>query len=135
VVENVGGWEDYRRQRSAGGADGAQGARRAGEAAGGAQRAKGAGAKGGKGADDADVRRMRERERRLSYKEQRELEGLPERIASLEDEQRRLKEESASPEFYRERADYIDMVLARIAAVDVELHAALERWVELEALK
>jgi ABC transport system ATP-binding/permease protein len=135
VVENVGGWEDYRRQRSAGGADGAQGARRAGEGAGGAQRAKGAGAKGGKGADDADVRRMRERERRLSYKEQRELEGLPERIASLEDEQRRLKEESASPEFYRERADYIDMVLARIAAVDVELHAALERWVELEALK
>jgi ATP-binding cassette subfamily F protein uup len=71
----------------------------------------------------------------LSYKEQRELEALPGRIAALEGEQERLKEEVASAEFYKSSADHIHDVLARIDAVDAELHAALERWMELEAPK
>jgi ATP-binding cassette subfamily F protein uup len=71
----------------------------------------------------------------LSFKEQRELEALPARVAALEDEQRRLHEESSAPEFYKERADHIAAVLARIEAVRVELDATLERWVELEASK
>ena len=114
VVEYVGGYEDYQRQRGA----------EAAEVDGGAD------AGGAEGAP-----RKRERPRKLSFNEQRELTALPDRIAALEGEQRRLKEESAGPEFYRERADHINAVLARIAAVDAELHAALERWVELEALK
>ena len=122
VVEYVGGWEDYLRQRRTEGAEGAEGA----------LGAKGAGAGGAGGAKGAA---RRERERRLSYKEQRELEGLPERIAALEDEQQRLKDEAASAEFYKSSADHIHGVLARIDAVDVELHAALERWMELEALQ
>jgi ABC transport system ATP-binding/permease protein len=121
VTEYVGGYEDYLRQRGAEGAGGAKGAE--GASAGGAEGAKGAGAKGA----------VRERPRKLSFKEQRELEALPARIAGLEDEQRRLKEESAAPEFYRERADHIKAVLARIDVVQAELDAALERWVELEA--
>ena len=122
LVEYVGGWEDYLRQRRTEGAEGAEGA----------LGAKGAGAGGAGGAKGAA---RRERERRLSYKEQRELEGLPERIAALEDEQQRLKDEAASAEFYKSSADHIHGVLARIDAVDVELHAALERWMELEALQ
>ena len=119
VVEYVGGWEDYLRQRRAGGAEGAEGA--------GAKGADGAGAKG--------AASRRQRERRLSYKEQRELEALPERVAALEDEHKRLKDEAASADFYKSPADHIHDVLARIDAVDVELHVALERWMELEALQ
>ena len=141
VVEYVGGWEDYLRQRRSGAearsakaaAEGAEGAEGAGGAKGaGAGGAKGAGANGA-GANGAGPKR--ERERRLSYKEQRELDALPERIAALEDEQQRLKDEAASAEFYKSSADHIHGVLARIDAVDVELHAALERWMELEALQ
>jgi ATP-binding cassette subfamily F protein uup len=123
VVESVGGWEDYLRQRRVGSGDGAFGAKGA----------KGAGGKGS-AANGAAIPR-RERERRLSYKEQRELEALPERIAALEEEQQRLKEEAASADFYNSPAHHIHAVLARIDAVDVELHATLERWMELEALQ
>lgn len=120
VTEYVGGYEDYLRQRGAPGARGAQGAR-------GAEGARGAGGAEGAGA-------KRERPRRLSFKEQRELEALPETIAALEGEQARLKEEAASAEFYKSPADHIHAVLARIDAVHFELDAALARWVELEAI-
>jgi ATP-binding cassette subfamily F protein uup len=72
--------------------------------------------------------------RKLSYNEKRELEGLPARIAALEDEQRALEARAAAPEFYREAAADIHAVLARIDAVGNELHVAYERWLELDAL-
>src|SRR5262249_33062797 len=43
--------------------------------------------------------------KKLSYKEQRELEAMPDRIAALEDEQRALQERIAGPDFYKESAD------------------------------
>jgi ATP-binding cassette subfamily F protein uup len=70
--------------------------------------------------------------RKLSYKEQRELESLPAHIEALESEQERLKHESTSPEFYKERADHIRAVLARLEALEGEIQSALARWVELE---
>ena len=120
VTEYVGGYEDYIRQRGAGSAQGA----------GGAQGARGAG-----GAEGADAPRPKSaRPRRLSYNEQRELDALPGRIAALEEEQDRLKNEAASAEFYKSPADHIHAVLARIDAASAELDAALTRWVELEAI-
>jgi ATP-binding cassette subfamily F protein uup len=70
--------------------------------------------------------------KKLTFNESRELESLPERIASLESEQSRLQEETASPDFYKESADRIRAVLARIEAIAPELDAALARWMELE---
>jgi ATP-binding cassette subfamily F protein uup len=70
--------------------------------------------------------------RKLSYNEQRELEALPAHIEALEAEQQRLRQESESPDFYKEGADHIRAVLARIEQAGVELEAALARWVELE---
>jgi ATP-binding cassette subfamily F protein uup len=70
----------------------------------------------------------------MSYKEQREFDALPGRISALEDEQQLLKDEAASAEFYKAPADRIGAVLARIDVVQVELDAALERWIELEAI-
>ncbi len=72
--------------------------------------------------------------RRLSYKEQRELEALPARIAALEEEQKTLEARTVAPEFYKEGADAIRAVLERSEAVGMELHVAYERWLELEAI-
>jgi ATP-binding cassette subfamily F protein uup len=72
--------------------------------------------------------------RKLSYKEQRELEALPARIAALEDEQKTFEARAAAPDFYKESADTIRDVLERIEAIGHSLHVAYERWVELEAL-
>jgi ATP-binding cassette subfamily F protein uup len=70
--------------------------------------------------------------RKLSYKEQRELEALPARIEELEGEQARLRAESESPEFYKTGAEHIKQVLARLDALAPELEATLARWMELE---
>jgi ATP-binding cassette subfamily F protein uup len=70
--------------------------------------------------------------RKLTYNEQREYESLPARIEALEAEQQQLRVESESAAFYREPADRIREVLARLEALGPELEAALERWMELE---
>ena len=69
--------------------------------------------------------------RKLSYKEQRELEALPARIQALEDEQQRLRAESESAEFYRAPGPD-SPVLGRLEQIGPELEAALARWIELE---
>jgi ATP-binding cassette subfamily F protein uup len=70
--------------------------------------------------------------RKLTFNESRELESLPERIESLESEQSRLQMEAAAPDFYKEPAEHIRAVLARIDAIGPELEAVLSRWMELE---
>ena len=44
-----------------------------------------------------------------------------------------MRDEMASAAFYKSPKDRITFVLARIDAVQAELDAALERWVELDA--
>jgi ATP-binding cassette subfamily F protein uup len=71
--------------------------------------------------------------RKLSYKEQRELDELPKRIEALEGEQQALGEFLARPESYAKEADKAMQAQVRVAAIDAELLAALERWEELGA--
>jgi len=71
--------------------------------------------------------------RKLSFKEQRELDQLPERIAALEVEQTALQARLADPGFYREPVETQRQVQSRLATVDTEIDAALERWEALEA--
>ena len=70
--------------------------------------------------------------KKLTFNEVRELESLPPRIESLESEQSRLQTEAASADFYKESAEHIRAVLARIDAIAPELDEALARWMELE---
>ena len=70
--------------------------------------------------------------KKLSYKENRELESLPSHIEALEAEQERLKKESESADFYKAGADHIKSVLARLEAIGPELEQAIARWMELE---
>jgi ATP-binding cassette subfamily F protein uup len=71
--------------------------------------------------------------RRLSYKDQRELQALPARIEALEGEQRALETKIAGPEFYKEAAETIKASLDRVQEVGRELTTAYARWDELES--
>jgi len=68
--------------------------------------------------------------KKLSYKEQRELETLPARIAELEEEQKRISEILAldGGAIYATDASRAAELAERHARIDEELMAALERW-------
>jgi ATP-binding cassette subfamily F protein uup len=69
---------------------------------------------------------------KLSWKEQRELDTLPDAIATLETEQRTLTARLEDPAIYQQ-AQEAQAVAARLAAIDDELLVLLERWEALEA--
>ncbi len=75
------------------------------------------------------------RTKRLSYKDQRELEALPAQIEALEDEQASLQEQINEPGFYQRDKAVIEADLARLEQLQAALAAAYERWEALEALK
>jgi ATP-binding cassette subfamily F protein uup len=74
------------------------------------------------------------RPRKLTYKEQRELEMLPARIEALEEEQSELHARMGDGDFYRRGSDDITATLERLEAVKLELEARYQRWQELESL-
>jgi ATP-binding cassette subfamily F protein uup len=72
------------------------------------------------------------REKR-SWKDERELEALPERIAALEAEQKQLTARLEDPALYQSQPQQAQELAARLAAIDDELLVLLTRWEELEA--
>ncbi len=71
--------------------------------------------------------------RKLGYREQRELEALPDLIESLERRQSDLQTAAADPGFYQQPKETIAAAMALLADVDAELEQAYARWEELEA--
>ena len=71
--------------------------------------------------------------RKLSYKEQRELEEIPAKIGALETEQKHLQALLNSTELYQQGAARITEVTNRAAEIDDELLVLMERWEILEA--
>ena len=71
--------------------------------------------------------------KKLSYKEQRELDELPKLIASLEAEQKTLTERQAAPDFYKQPAAEVKRLNERFAEIDTLLLDALEKWEVIEA--
>jgi len=66
--------------------------------------------------------------RKLSYKEQRELDELPSRIESLEAEQKNLAAFLAEPDSYTKEPQRVAAAQKRHAEIDDQLLKALERW-------
>jgi ATP-binding cassette subfamily F protein uup len=64
---------------------------------------------------------------KLSYKEQRELDGLPAQMTALEQEQQSLRRALADGQLFTQDAAKATALYARDAAIDEELMAALER--------
>jgi ATP-binding cassette subfamily F protein uup len=120
VQEYVGGYEDWLRQR-----------------------AKPSGDTRGRGKRDtsgfsrlavvSDAPPAAVKPKKLSYKEQRELDALPDRIHALETEERDLNTRVAGPEFYKESAEGIGATLARLETLHHELIDAYARWHELDS--
>jgi ATP-binding cassette subfamily F protein uup len=111
VREYDGGYDDYLRQRQA-------------EAP---ARAKAA-------VSEEASKAVAERPRKLSYKEQRELDALPARIEELETSLRDLHTAMADPGFYRLERSAIAESNAKLEAMEAELATAYERWEVLDGL-
>jgi ATP-binding cassette subfamily F protein uup len=111
VREYVGGYADWLRQRPALKADGAEVPT----------------------ASAPPRERPRSAPRKLSYKEQRELEVLPGRIEALESEQSELHQRMGDPAFFRQQGAAIAEAQARLTELESALTSAYARWEALEA--
>ena len=76
---------------------------------------------------------QRQKPRKLSYKDQRELEQLPSRIEALEAELVELHQRLSDPAFYQQPHGIAD-ASARLQQVEAELAEAYARWETLESL-
>ncbi len=72
-------------------------------------------------------------QKKLSFKERRDLEELPSRIESLEEEQAQCQACLADPAFFRKPKTEIAKITDRSEALARDLEAAYQRWNELEA--
>ena len=70
--------------------------------------------------------------RKLSFKAQRELDELPERIASLERRQQQLHAEMAATGFYQSGGDRIAKAATELAQIDEDLADCFQRWEALD---
>jgi ATP-binding cassette subfamily F protein uup len=81
----------------------------------------------------ASAARPSARPAKLSYKEQRELDALPDRIEALEAEQKSIAARLASAALYVDEPHLVAGLQARHEAIEAELMEALERWESLAA--
>ncbi|ODS69021.1 MAG: ABC transporter ATP-binding protein [Acidovorax sp. SCN 68-22] len=94
------------------------------------------GAPVGKNSNEKDLQRLSGADsslskKKLSYKDQRELDGLPEHIAALEAEQRALQAELADGALYQTDSARAVALQRRDTEIEDALMAALERWESL----
>jgi ATP-binding cassette subfamily F protein uup len=70
---------------------------------------------------------------KLNFKEQRELDALPAKLAAIEAEQSELHTAMADPEFFKQDSTVITEATSRLESLDKELGTLYARWEELEA--
>lgn len=116
--EYVGGYSDYLQQRK-------QASERQKSLSPGAE---GKGAKKTKAADT-----VTDKPKKRTYKEQRELEQLPQLIERLEADVEKHQARMSEPDFYRQAQDEISACHEALAKAQTELADAYDRWEQLEA--
>jgi len=72
--------------------------------------------------------------KKLSYKDQRELETLPRHIEQLEGEQETVHAALADPAMYRDDPQRAAELNQRLTEIETELGDAYKRWERLEAM-
>ena len=77
--------------------------------------------------------KTRTKSRKLSYKEQREIETLPGKIETLETEHSQLQVAVSAAGFYQQPGEAISATLARLQSVTAELEEYYARWEALES--
>ncbi len=84
---------------------------------------------------EALERRKDRKATKLSYKDQRELDGLPAEIERIEAEIAALQATLARPDFYAQDAKIVQRELHRLSESEKRLEQRIERWGELETLQ
>jgi len=84
----------------------------------------------------ADEKKLKKtvKKKKLSYKDQRELDQLPELIEQLDARQVALNVQINAPDFYKQEQEKINLVLTELKELESELEQAYQRWDELEVL-
>jgi len=113
VQDYVGGYQDYLRQRPAA-PDGAR-------------------LKPSKTPKSGSGEKPKAKPGKLSYKDARELDMLPDRISGLEDKVAKLQAALADPDLYARDAAKFQRFTDELTLAQGELDTAEERWLELEA--
>ncbi len=72
--------------------------------------------------------------KKLSFKDQHELDALPKQIESLEAELEMLQEKIGDAGFYQQAQDKVDAQLARLTELESELEKVYARWEALDSL-
>ena len=72
--------------------------------------------------------------KKLSYKDQREYDALPELLETLEAELETLNEQMAQADFYQQGEEKVQATLKTLSEKETELEHAFERWEILEAM-
>jgi ATP-binding cassette subfamily F protein uup len=73
------------------------------------------------------------KQKKMNYKEQRELETLPALISGLESEQKTISTRLADPDLYKQQPAEVQRLNQRFAEIDELLMKSLEKWEALEA--
>jgi ATP-binding cassette subfamily F protein uup len=71
--------------------------------------------------------------KKLTNKEQRELDEMPRQIAQLEAEQKSITQQLANPALYKDQPDEVRRLNQRFAEIDTEMLDKLEKWETIEA--
>jgi ATP-binding cassette subfamily F protein uup len=71
--------------------------------------------------------------KKLSYKEQRELETLPKKLEELETELEAVQAIISDADFYSKEMSQTQPVLDKLSAIEADLEEAFTRWEELES--
>ncbi|MDX1516320.1 MAG: ATP-binding cassette domain-containing protein [Woeseiaceae bacterium] len=89
---------------------------------------------GGRNRRARAARSSRAPPRKLSYKDQRELDALPDEIESLEQRIAELQQTISAPGFYAQAPADVQPVLAELADAERRLDERMDRWSALETL-
>ena len=81
----------------------------------------------------AAERRKDKNKTKLSYKDQRELDQLPEEIENLESGIAALQSQIAAPEFYSQDNEAVQQMLQELSNAEQMLEQRVERWSDLES--
>jgi ABC transport system ATP-binding/permease protein len=74
------------------------------------------------------------KKKKLSFKEQQELNNLPTLIDELETKQATLTEQTTDPSFYKQDTKTVAKTLDELKALETKLEQTYARWDELEAI-
>lgn len=75
-----------------------------------------------------------QQKKKLSYKDARELEALPERIDTLEQQISALQTQVNDSNFFSQEVEVTQKILNQLQELESELEVAFERWQELDEL-